>query len=294
MTNATVMWLMERKPSVYAILRLKDVLGWIPDKFQIDALDADTQEKILNWCRQTGKTSVASILVSHQARFKKKSLSLIISATQRQAGILQKRVQTCILGASRHGWRYVKGMDLPADPLDENSKMVRCSVLSMELGNGSEVVSVPASPDTVRGYSPDLLVLDEAARIPDLVYDAIRPMMATHPCRMFVISTPAGRRGWYYREWISEDMSWFRSSVAADQCPRITPEFLKKERLTMSSDAMFRQEYLCEFVEMEGSLFNREDLEDMHSDGDSMVLRPTTGGGERWQKELLVDGGVLR
>jgi hypothetical protein len=57
---------------------------------------------------------------------------------------------------------------------------------------------------------------------------------------------------------------------------------------------MFRQEYLCEFVEMEGSLFNREDLEDMHSDGDSMVLRPTTGGGDRWQKELLVDGGVLK
>ena len=290
MTNATALWLMEWKPSLYARVRLE----FFPDAYQTEFLDNQSQESILNWCRQSGKTISAAILVGHRARYKPKSLSLIISATQRQAGILQKRVQGSILGASRHGWRYVKGMELPADPLDENSKMVRCSVLSMELGNGSEVVSVPSSPDTVRGYSPDLLVLDEAARIPDLVYDAIRPMMAAHPCKMVAMSTPAGRRGWYYREWTTNTPGWYRSMIPADKCPRITAEFLKRERGIMSSDAMYRQEYECEFVEMEGSLFNREDLDDMHSEGDSMILRPTTGGGERWQKELIVDGGVLK
>jgi len=68
--------------------------------------------------------------------------------------------------------------------------------------------------------------------------------------------------------------------------------------LTVAGDNSYvvngRAVHNCEFVEMEGSLFNREDLDDMHSDGDSMILRPTTGGGERWQKELIVDGGVLK
>ena len=46
-------------------------------------------------------------------------------------------------------------------------------------------------------------------------------------------------------------------SVKASECPRISEAFLKEERAALG-EWWFRQEYLCEFLEMEGALFTEE------------------------------------
>ena len=160
-------------------------------------------------------------------------------------------------------WRKVKSLMLPEDPLDENSRLVRCSVLSLELANGSEIVSLPPHPDTIRGYSPDRITLDEASRIPDVTYDAIRPMRAAHPCTLSVLSTPKSTFGFFYREVTGNDPVWLRSRMDANQCLRITDEFLARERLKMTSEAMFRCEYFLEFMNIKGSLFSQEQIDQM-------------------------------
>jgi len=49
----------------------------------------------------------------------------------------------------------------------------------LELVNFSRVVCLPCREDTIRGYSDiSLLVIDEAARVPDDLYRAVRPMLA--------------------------------------------------------------------------------------------------------------------
>jgi hypothetical protein len=53
---------------------------------------------------------------------------------------------------------------------------------------------------------------------------------------------------------------WMRVRVPATKCPRISRTFLKEERLAMG-DAWFRQEYLCQFVESNGGVFDRDLVE---------------------------------
>jgi hypothetical protein len=71
------------------------------------------------------------------------------------------------------------------------------------------------------------------------------------------MSTPNGKRGFFYEEWANGGERWTRVSVPASECTRISEAFLEEERTTMG-DRWFRQEYCCEFVEEEGCLFDEE------------------------------------
>ena len=57
---------------------------------------------------------------------------------------------------------------------------------------------------------------------------AVRPMLAVSQGRLIALSTPAGKRGWFYEAWIGGD-SWHRVKVAATDCPRISQAFLDEE-----------------------------------------------------------------
>src|SRR5262249_46209279 len=76
------------------------------------------------------------------------------------------------------------------------------SALQLELVNGSRILSLPAQEETIRGYSGvNLLLIDEAARVPDALYRSVRPMLAVSQGRLVALSTPYGKRGWFYEEW---------------------------------------------------------------------------------------------
>ena len=46
--------------------------------------------------------------------------------------------------------------------------------LSLLLPNGSRIVGLPASEKKVRGYSVSMLIIDEASRVEDSLYHALR------------------------------------------------------------------------------------------------------------------------
>jgi hypothetical protein len=76
------------------------------------------------------------------------------------------------------------------------------SVLRLELMNGSRIIALPGESNTVRGYSgATLIICDEAARIPDELLAAIRPMLATSNSRLIALSTHHGRQGWVFEAW---------------------------------------------------------------------------------------------
>ena len=71
----------------------------------------------------------------------------------------------------------------------------------LEFANGSRVLSLPGTERTVRGFSEvSLLVIDEAARVDDGLYYAVRPMLAVSGGRLVALSTPYGKRGWFHDE----------------------------------------------------------------------------------------------
>ena len=112
-----------------------------------------------------------------------------------------------------------------------------------------------------RGFSAvSLLLVDEAARVSDELYLAVRPMLAVSDGALWLMSTPFGKRGFFYEAWANGGPEWVRIRAAAPECPRIGRKFLEEERATMG-DRWFRQEYLCEFEEAVSGVFGRELVE---------------------------------
>jgi hypothetical protein len=135
----------------------------------------------------------------------------------------------------------------------------------MVLENGSRIEALPGTEKTIRGFSGvDLLILDEASRVADELYHAVRPMLAVSGGSLMMLSTPYGKRGVFFDEW-SEGVGWERYEVPATDVPRISSEFLVEERYALP-ERVFRQEYMCSFEETDDQIFSYEDVEAALSD----------------------------
>ena len=134
------------------------------------------------------------------------------------------------------------------------------SALRSEFYNGSRIIALPGTEKTIRGYSGvDLLVIDEAARVLDELYYSVRPMLAVSGGEMIALTTPWGKRGWFYEEWSKGSEDWKRIRVVATDCPRISKEFFEEEK-RMMPDAWFQSEYMCQFTDTVDSVFRMEDI----------------------------------
>ena len=92
------------------------------------------------------------------------------------------------------------------------------------------------------------------------MYLAIRPMLAVSNGSLWLMSTPYGKRGFFYESWTNGGPDWLRVQVPAEECPRIPKAFLEEERGAMG-DRWFRQEYQCDFVDSVSCVFDRDMLE---------------------------------
>ncbi len=239
-------------PVAFAVERL----DFRPDPWQAKVLRSSGGNVLLNCSRQAGKSTTTSIIALHTAQYQPGSLTLLVSPSLRQSREL-----------------FVKVVDFmrmlePRPILEEDNK------LSFALGNGSRVVSLPGTGETVRGFSaPSLVIEDEAAFVEDGLYGAVRPMLAVSGGRLVLMSTPHGKRGHFYEAWRDEEAEWLRTEVSALECPRITEEFLEQERQALG-DLWFRQEYGCEFLETIDQVFRYDDIERALSDD----VEPLFGG----------------
>lgn len=145
--------------------------------------------------------------------------------------------------------------------------------LSLELENGSRIVTLPGTEKIVRGFSgAALMLLDEASRVDDSLYYAVRPMLAVSGGSLVMLSTPFGKRGVFFEEW-TNGAGWERYKVPASECPRIAPEFLTEERATLPA-RVYRQEYECACEETDDQVFTYEEIEGAMTD----EVQPLFGG----------------
>ena len=225
----------------------REALGFEPDPWQASVLNSNAKKVMLCCSRQSGKSSVSAISALHQAVFMPGSLVLMVSPSLRQSSELFRK--------------FLSYLDLlPEMPVrNENTK------LSIVLDNNSRVVSLPGSEGTIRGYSSvSLLLIDEAARVVDDLYFAVKPMLAVSRGRLLALSSPFGKRGWFFNEF-SEGVGWQKHEIRATDCPRISPDFLEEERRSMPA-AWFAAEYMCEFSESTDAVFSYELVQAAFSD----------------------------
>jgi len=222
-------------------------LGIVPDPWQEDLLRSTADRTLLNCCRQSGKSTMSAVLALHRALYRPGSLILCLAPALRQSQELFAKVAG-----------FYRDLGRPVAPQGERR-------LSLELANGSRIVTLPGTERTVRGFSGvDLLLLDEAARVDDGLFYAVKPMLAVSAGALIMLSTPYGKRGVFFEEWTSGE-GWECYEVPASKCPRIPPAFLEAERRSMP-EWYAAQEYDCQFRETEDQLFSHDMIEAARDD----------------------------
>jgi hypothetical protein len=169
-------------------------LNFHPDPTQSQVLDAQDPLILLNCSRQWGKTTVIAAKALHFALFHPKTTTLVAAPSERQSLILLRRLRAFLQTLA------IKPAPIPDVPL------------SLRLPNGSEIIALPASADTIRGFTAHLLIFDEAARVPDSLYHALSPTRATTGGPLWLLSTPNGPDGFFYEAWHEDNPTPIRGA----------------------------------------------------------------------------------
>jgi hypothetical protein len=275
------------------VLWAQTLLHFTPDPVQSEILRSNTTRLILCCTRQFGKSTITAIKALHHGWTRPNSLVLAAAPTARQSGEWLEKTRFFLSQLGIHGRS------------DGHNR------LSLVLPNGSRLVGLPGVPCNVRGFSKaSLILIDEAAFVPDELFQALNPMLAVSRGGLWLISTPAAQTGFFYEEWSRADgtrqaepsressrhdaghdkgsgkecsveeqaIAWRRFQVTAEQCARIPSEFLAEQRILLG-DPVFRREYMCEFVAAGTQIIDR-DLLDSALDP---TLSPFNGGSPLWR-----------
>lgn len=220
-------------------------LGFELDVWQRDyMLSAPAMARIaIAASRQSGKSTVTAIFVAWCLLFIPGFTCLVASRSLRQASYYVDKVREIVLSV------------VPKDAMRSLNR------LTMELPNGSTIISIPcAQPDAGRGFSPHLVLLDEAAFAPEALFTAIMPSVAATHGAIHMISSPNGRQGRFFEahEGKAKDV-WWTKRITYKDCPRMTDEQMEIERIAMG-DLYWRQEFMSEFVQPLGAFFGNTSL----------------------------------
>jgi len=207
------------------------------DKWQQAVLDTDGNISIRSG-RQVGKSEVIAAKSCNFALTHPKTTTLIIAASQRQSSLIFEKVRGNI------DLLCMKGKELYLE---------KPTLTRILLKNGSRIYSLPAGRTGyfIRGFTIDVLIADEAAYIPETVWNAVIPMIAVSKKQrglgyIILLSTPFGKGGYFYNSFTDPDFKQFH--VSSEDCIRIPKDFLKKEKERMTKQ-QYRQEYQGEFTD---------------------------------------------
>jgi hypothetical protein len=104
-----------------------------------------------------------------------------------------------------------------------------------------------------------MMLIDEASRVDDEIYRALRPMLAVGQGDLWLLSTPYRKRGFFYRTWLHPGDEWHKVLAPVTECPRISQDWIEEERSQQRKN--FAMDYMCEFQDDGQSLFSREAVE---------------------------------
>jgi terminase large subunit-like protein len=205
---------------------VRGALGVEPAPWQAEFLLAPRGASIIALtARQVGKTTTAGWAIAHYMLFTPGGLSVIACPAQRQSAEAVRRVREVLARV---------GAELKVN-----------NVFGLELKNGSRVLALPSSDDSIRGLTVDgWIIADEAARLDNDLISALRPMRARRPqARFAMLSTAWSRTDPFWTAWSDDDPSWLRLKATADVPGMFAPAYLEQERRQLG-EHNFNREYL--------------------------------------------------
>ncbi|MHA1642263.1 MAG: terminase large subunit domain-containing protein [Promethearchaeota archaeon] len=212
------------------------ITGFKPYKYQVKFLRCKSKRIAVRSGRQVGKSLMAAVKALYRAFMYPKQQILIIAAYRQQANLVFSAIKECINNSE-----YIK------------DKIIRETLTQIHFDNGSVLYCLAAGlGKSIRGFSPDMIILDEAAFVPDKVWEAIEPMAAVKDATIILLSTPFGKTGFFYEKFKTDEYTKFH--IRCRDCPAYKKEYLERMKKT-KPQIIYQQEYEGEFVEVANNWF---------------------------------------
>jgi hypothetical protein len=240
-------WLLSLEERLDPVLLFERFVGGRADEWQARLLRSASPTVAIRVCRQAGKScSLATLAIIEMRRG---GTVLVICPAERQAKELARKVR-----------EYLPKTDLHVE---------RSTQTEIETANGARLICVPSTGATIRGYTVDLLLIDEAAFCDDDSLIAVLPMVKDGGRTIFA-STPAGRQGMFASLFLDPKPEVERIVVKGTDIPRLAA---RVERLRVAlPPTKFRQEVEVEMLGGGENYFDLTAIERAVCDRKALVL----------------------
>lgn len=254
------------------------IVPFIPYPFQQKLIDSFHNHRfsICKLPRQSGKSVTVTAYLIHQAIFRD-NINIAILANKRETSFeLMAKLQTSY-------------ENLP--------KWLQQGVLawnkgSIELENGSRITASSTSSSAVRGFSYNIVMLDEFAFVPTNVaedfFSSVYPTISSgKSTKVIIVSTPNGMNH-FYKLWndAENNRNSYRATEAHwSEVPGRDAAW-KEETIANTSPQQFAQEFECDFIGSAGTLIAGRKLKNLsynnpiHSSGGLDIFEAPQQGHE--------------
>lgn len=204
--------------------------------------------------RQNGKTTILSRKICKYLLENAGSRIIVASLTEDQAKLIIVMVLDYL--EKNHKNEIAKGKAKPTQ--NKVTLKNKSSVIARPVGN---------TGDAIRGFTADVLVLDEVSRFNELILESAKPTLFSTGGEIWMASTPYGKKGYFYEmfhEWeLDPEKAHFKvwhvnsEQVAHNRviCDTWTEQrraealaFLEQEKKSKSR-TYYGQEYLAMFLD---------------------------------------------
>ena len=202
--------------------------------YQRDWVQNDAALKIWLAARQIGKSFALAFEAAVMALTDKCNV-LLLSASERQSREIMEKVYSHL--------RVLRAMTRDLLKAESETKT------EVRLPNGSRIISLPANPDTSRGFSGHVF-LDEFAfhRDSRAIWRALYPTV-TRGYKIRITSTPQGKQNMFYELWAhNERFSKHKTDIYAAAHEGLPVDVVELRAGVGDPDA-WEQEYECTFLD---------------------------------------------
>jgi len=223
------------------VLFARVVLGFTPFPYQEELLRCNAKRIIVCSGRQIGKTTITAIKAIHFTVTNPETTALIVSPTLRQSMHMFDKIIDFVMGS----------------PLLKKSVIYK-SRTQLKFSNISKIIALPCGPEgkTLRGHTANLIIIDEAAFVPEVVIaNVVMPMIAATDGYLWLLSTPWNKDHIFYKCWTNP--KWVKFHIPTSANPLVSKEFLEEQR-ELVGEERFKIEYEAEFIDDQKAFFPME------------------------------------
>ena len=226
-------------------------------------LMADSNRTVILSARQSGKTSMITIFALWYTMFNNDKTILIVANKESSAREVLSRIRLAY-----------KEM-----PVWLKSPVAVWQAEQVEFVNGSKIRVSATSESSSRGFSTNVLLIDECAFLEehkaDGFFKSVLPTISSSKkSKIILTSTPNGQNNYFYRMYklsLDGKMQWKSITIPWYMIPGRDEEWKKMAMADCGGDErMFLQEYCCEFLQDGDSTIDKDLLDSLKS----QAIRP--------------------